>query len=177
MTSEDVLKFWFEELEPKQWFTADAKLDEAIRERFGDTLAQAKAGELDVWAETPQWRLALIIVLDQFSRNLHRDIPEMYAADVKALALTREGIGKGMDAELETPQEKHFFYMPLMHAESKEAHEENVAQFLKLKEEGYDVMEYPEHHKGIIDRFGRFPHRNELLGRESTEEEKEFLAP
>ena len=167
-----VLSFWFEELEPQQWWIKDEVLDELIRSRFGELHRAAIAGELSHWRETPAGRLAEIIILDQFSRNIYRDRPEAFAYDGMALVLAEEAVRAGADRAFEAP-EKAFFYMPYMHSESAAIHE----QALKLFDQpGVEFnLEYEIRHKAIIDRFGRYPHRNETLGRESTAEERRFL--
>jgi len=172
----DVIDFWFRELTPDQWFQGDdPSLDDLIRRRFGDLLTQAVAGGLDGWAGSPRGRLALIIVLDQFSRNIHRGSGQSYAGDAKAQALTLEGIALGLDKSL-TFSERQFFYMPLMHAEETTLQEQCVAQFEGLKKEAEGLLGYATGHAAIVARFGRFPHRNAVLGRASTPEEAAFIA-
>lgn len=168
----DVYDFWFNELSPQDWWKKDEQLDKEIADRFGATLQQAKACELWSWRATPQGRLAEVIVLDQFSRNIFRDTPEAFAADALALALSQEAIRIGADQELNA-DEKAFLYMPFMHSESLSIHEQAVALFDQAGMENNYNFELK--HKAIIDRFGRYPHRNELLGRDSTAEEIEFL--
>lgn len=168
----DILSFWFEELEPRQWWVRDEQLDREIESRFGRLHQQAVAGELSDWRETPAGRLAEIIILDQFSRNIFRDTPKAFAFDGMALVLAEEAVRTGADRAFEAP-EKAFFYMPYMHSESAAIHE----QALKLFDQpGVEFnLEFEIKHKAIIDRFGRYPHRNEILGRESTPAEIEFL--
>lgn len=168
----DVLKFWFEELSTKQWFAKDLKLDARIRERFLNVHTAAVHGELFDWRGSAEGRLAEIIVLDQFSRNIFRGEPESFAFDGMALVLAQEAVLWGVDLEL--PVEKRaFLYMPYMHSESLKVHEEAVRLFdQKGMELNYD---FELRHRKIIERFGRYPHRNEILGRESTAEEIEFL--
>ena len=169
---EAVIKFWFEETDPKFWWKKDADFDQLIDERFEIAHHMATQGALASWRETPLGRLAEIIVLDQFSRNLYRDSPLAFACDEQALALAQEAIQTGADLELEIKQ-KAFLYLPFMHSESREAHETALTLFnAPGLESNYD---FELKHKLIIDRFGRYPHRNEILGRESTQEEIEFL--
>lgn len=169
---EAVLAFWFQELEPKQWWVADPALDAQIRERFGDTLARAARGELSDWRESARGRLAEIIVLDQFSRNIYRGTPAAFAQDAVALVLAQEGIRAGAPAAL-SPIQRNFLYMPFMHSESPLVHQWAEALFRDNGlEENY---RYELRHKEIIDRFGRYPHRNAILGRDSTPEELAFL--
>lgn len=172
ITPQDVLFYWFEELTPNDWFTCNQSLDNAIAERFGEVLKSAKKSELFSWRATPHGRLAEIIVLDQFSRNIYRDTPQAFAQDPLALALAQEAILLEMDEHL-TNAEKAFLYMPFMHSESNIIHEKAVELFNRPGLENNYGFELK--HKEIIDRFGRYPHRNEILGRDSTPEEIEFL--
>ena len=167
-----VLKFWFEELEPKQWWVKDAELDGQIIERFADLHAQAARCELFTWRETAKGRLAEIIVLDQFSRNMFRGSPLTFAYDSMSLALAQEATSAGVDVEL-TPIERNFLYMPFMHSESLKIHQLAMRLFEKNGLQGN--LDYEVKHKEIIERFGRYPHRNGILGRESTAEELAFL--
>ncbi|CZF83221.1 hypothetical protein GCE9029_03704 [Grimontia celer] len=167
-----VLTFWFEELTLKQCFAKDEQLDRTIKSRFGEVLEQASVSECFNWREEPEGRLAEIIVLDQFSRNIFRDTPRAFAQDPLALALAQEAVSLGIDREL-PPIQRSFLYMPYMHSESKIVHEEALSLFNQPGLE--NNYEFEVRHKEIIDRFGRYPHRNEILGRESTSEEIEFL--
>lgn len=167
-----VLLFWFEEAEPRQWFRKDDGFDVEIRERFGELHRQAVKGELFGWRESARGRLAEIIVLDQFSRNLYRDRPEAFACDGMALLLAQEAVAAGADREL-LPVQRAFLYMPFMHSESAAIHELAVGLFDQPGLEGN--LEFELKHKAIIDRFGRYPHRNAVLGRDSTSEELAFL--
>ncbi|KPQ26082.1 MULTISPECIES: DUF924 family protein [unclassified Halomonas] len=167
-----VLDFWFEELTPVQWFKKDPMMDQAILERFGALHAQAAACECYAWRQTPQGRLAEIIVLDQFSRNIYRDDARAFATDALALALAQEAVAAGADAELSSNQ-RVFLYMPYMHSESAVIHERAMALYNQPGLE--NNLDYEVRHKAIIDRFGRYPHRNALLGRTSTDEELAFL--
>ncbi|MGH8369824.1 MAG: DUF924 family protein, partial [Gammaproteobacteria bacterium] len=162
----------FEEATPQQHFGKDDAFDLQIRTRFGDTHAAATKGELFDWRATPAGRLAEIIVLDQFSRNLYRDSPRAFASDDMALVLAQEAVRVGADQSLSQGQ-CLFLYMPYMHSESRRIHAVTLALFesLGLAEN----LQYELKHKAIIDRFGRFPHRNAVLGRKSTAEELEFL--
>lgn len=169
---QDILTFWFEEIEPKTWWTADPAFDMQIRERFLEMHEKAVRGELYPWRREPRGRLAEIIVLDQFSRNLFRNSPQAFAQDAIALVLAQEAIGVGAQDEL-SPTERSFLFMPFMHSESKSMHEWAERLF---RDHGLERnLEFELRHKAIIDRFGRYPHRNEVLGRVSTSEEIEFL--
>ena len=172
MMREAVLSFWFEDLSPAQWWRADADLDATIRARFGALHEAAVACELFEWRGTPEGRLAEIIVLDQFSRNIHRGTPRAFAADALALGLAQEAVALGIDAVLRPPR-LAFLYLPCMHSESRRIHEIAVRLFDTPGLEENLAAELK--HKAIIDRFGRYPHRNAVLGRGSTPEEEEFL--
>lgn len=172
-TPEAVLTFWLEESGYAQWWQKDDAFDAKIRERFADTHAAACAGELWHWRETPEGRLAEIIVLDQFSRNLFRNDARAFAQDGMALALAQTAISSGDDEKLQTQAQQRFLYMPFMHSESKAMHEVAMQLFCSIGDE--NTVKYEKLHKKIIDRFGRYPHRNAVLGRETTDEEAEFL--
>lgn len=169
MKPQNILNFWFEELEPKQWWVKDLSLDAMIKERFIDVHQAAMAGELFSWRDTPQGRLAEIIVLDQFSRNMFRDKPESFASDALALCLAQTAVAVGDDLKL-SDQQRSFLYMPYMHSESLLIHDEAMKLFKDLGNLDFEIK-----HRDIIVEFGRYPHRNEILGRESTAEEIEFL--
>ena len=173
MQPQAVLHFWFEELSAKQHFAKDAALDQAIRTRFGATLEAAARCELFAWRATAEGRLAEIIVLDQFSRNVHRDTPRAFAQDALALVLAQELVGSGQDRSLPTAQ-RVFAYMPYMHSESALVHAQAVVLFAQPGME--NNLNFELRHKAIIDRFGRYPHRNALLGRSSSAEELAFLS-
>jgi uncharacterized protein (DUF924 family) len=168
----EVLTFWFEEIESKKWFAKDLAFDQEIKERFHATHTKAIQGELFIWRETAKGRLAEIIVLDQFSRNMYRDTPQAFMYDTIALILSQEAINLKLDQELST-QERSFLYMPFMHSESLLIHEKAVELF-SLPGLEFN-LEFEHKHKVIIEKFGRYPHRNEILGRASTAEELEFL--
>lgn len=172
-TPQSVLHFWFEETRPAAWWKKDATFDTLIAERFGAVLDSARVGELHAWRESAEGALAEIIVLDQFSRNIFRDRVEAFAQDVLALVLAQEAVRRGMDMALPARQ-RHFLYMPYMHSESLAIHEEAVRLFSALGDAS--VLDFEMRHKAIIDRFGRYPHRNAVLGRVSTPEEIAFLA-
>ncbi len=170
---ESVLRFWFEEITPAQWWKVDAEFDKLILNRFSALHARAAQSELFRWRQSPTGRLAEIIVLDQFSRNMFRGNRGAFASDPLALALAQEAVAAGDDLRLSIEQ-RVFMYMPYMHSESKAIHE--VAERLFKDNSPKDNYEFELRHKAIIDRFGRYPHRNDILGRESTEEELAFLS-
>jgi uncharacterized protein (DUF924 family) len=169
---EDVLAFWFGQ-PPVRHFRKDPVFDQEIRDRFGALHGELVLGEHDDWLTTPRGRLAAIIVLDQFSRNMFRDTPGMFASDPQALQLALEGLARGDDRAL-SEAERSFFYMPLMHAEDRAVQDRCVELFRALGIE--NNLKFAVMHRDIVQRFGRFPHRNAVLGRTSTPEEVEFLA-
>ena len=173
VSAKDVLSFWFEEITPAQRWKKDKQFDQEIRTRFYETYRAAAQCELFHWRETAKGRLAEIIVLDQFARNMFRDSSQSFAADPLALVLSQGAIALGLDKELNS-DERSFLYMPFMHSESLRIHEVAVELFKANGNQGNLDFEYK--HKRIIERFGRYPHRNKVLGRESTEEELEFLS-
>jgi len=164
------------------WFEKSDETDAELRDRFGDLAAMAHAGELDHWSEQPRRGLALVLLLDQLPRNLHRGKPEAFASDPKALKLARLMIARGDDRKLR-PVERPFVYLPLEHAEDRVAQQQSVSLFRALAAEApdyaraaYDLyVDYAVRHQVIVERFGRFPHRNAILGRPSTPEEEIFL--
>jgi len=175
-THQDVINFWFNELSPKQWWAKDAALDALIESRFGALHRQAIAGELFAWRACAVGCLAEVIVLDQFSRNIYRDQAAAFASDAAALMLAQCAIAQGFDQQLPSEQ-RAFLYMPFMHSESPLIHTEAVMLFKSLDASsgGANNLDFELKHKAIIDRFGRYPHRNSILGRQSTPEELAFL--
>ena len=172
MDSSSVLTFWFEEIDPSLWFKKDENFDEEIRQRFSSLHQSVSQGECYHWRHTISGRLAEIIVLDQFSRNLFRNSPLSFAYDGMALVLAQEAIATNQDQQLPLEQ-KAFLYMPFMHSESLSIHETAIKLFDQPGLE--NNMAYEIMHRDIIKQFGRYPHRNEILGRPSTLEEIEFL--
>jgi len=178
----EVLRFWFGDASEygqrlKRWFEKDAAFDDAVRARFLSVYEEAAAGRLAQWRESPPECLAFIVVLDQFSRNVFRNDPRAFAADALALEAARNAIGRGIDRPL-LPVERQFVYLPFEHSESLEDQQRCCAlmETLKAFPETFDVQEWAIKHLAIIERFGRFPHRNAVLGRASTPEEIEYLA-
>lgn len=168
---DDVISFWHD-AGPKRWFAKDEGFDAEIKERFGVLHGEAASGEHDHWAGTPEGALALLLVLDQFSRNIHRDEARAFAADEKALSLAKAAIEKGFDKSLDA-EDRRWVYMPFMHSEALADQEECVRLFEELGfEENY---KYAVLHRDVIAKFGRFPHRNALLGRETTPDEAAYL--
>lgn len=164
-----VLEFWFKELDRRDWFRQSSTTDDTIRRRFEAVYWAVYAGETAHWRATPSGRLAEILVLDQFARNMFRGTAQAFAADPVALILAQELVRSGADHAF-TDEQKNFAYMPFMHSESVAVHEQALALF-----EGLPAFRFEQAHKDIIDRFGRYPHRNQALGRASTDEEIEFM--
>ncbi len=168
-----VLQFWFCEIAPAQWWQADPAFDRLVLERFGELHRQAARAELFEWRADPRGRLAEVIVLDQFSRNIHRGCRRAFENDALALALAQEAVAAQADMALPS-DERSFLYMPYMHSESKVIHE--AAERLFRDHTTPYSHDFELRHKAIIDRFGRYPHRNAMLARESTPEELAFLS-
>ena len=188
----EILDFWFREQELSApqidrrmdiWFGEDPAFDHEIKAKFSGDVERACQGKLDHWAADPHGRLAVILLVDQFRRNLYRGTADAFSMDKLALKLCVEGAMEKKDKGL-TPIQKVFFYMPLQHAESRKVQAKSVALFNRLaesvsptyQEPFLTVAQFAELHKDIIDQFGRFPHRNHLLGRANTPEEEEYLA-
>lgn len=169
---EAVLNFWFNEITPAQWWAKDEAFDRQIAQHFTGVLQRAASGELFRWRQTAKGRLAEIIVLDQFSRNIYRDKAEAFAQDAIALVLAQEAVSNSALQQLNA-DERNFLLMPYMHSESALIHQQAELLFKQYAPESNYQFELK--HKVIIDRFGRYPHRNKILGRTSTREELEFL--
>lgn len=169
---QDILNFWFTEISPSQWWSKDTEFDQLIIDRFSDIHSRAVRCELFEWRDNVKGRLAEIIVLDQFSRNMFRDSPSAFSNDPMTLVLSQEAVSLGFDKLLD-PVERNFLYLPFMHSESLTIHA--VAEKLYCQHEMQTNLEWELRHKNIIRRFGRYPHRNEILGRKSTAEEIDFL--
>lgn len=159
--------------ERKVWFKKNRAFDAALSERFGTLLEEAQAGKLAHWAETPLGSLALIVVLDQFSRNCYRGTPRAFAGDAQALALAKALVAAGDDLRMPTPQHRGFVYMPFEHDETLASQRESVRLFTALRDD--DLLKYALRHAEVIERFGRFPHRNRILGRATRSEEEVWL--
>jgi uncharacterized protein (DUF924 family) len=189
--AENVLNFWFgpsgnaaeiARRQRKLWFGKSAANDQAVAEQFAATLLAASAGQLDHWSNTPRGRLALIIVLDQFPHHIHRNQVQSFATDPQALDLCLAALATSEDQQL-APIERVFLYLPLEHAESNTIQNQSVLLFEKLAHEAAeneralfdDFLDYARKHRDVVARFGRFPHRNTILGRPSTDDELEFL--
>jgi uncharacterized protein (DUF924 family) len=188
---DDVLAFWFGEpattaeehgRKMRRWFMGGPEFDAEIRERFAPLVERALAGELDDWAQTPRGRLALILLLDQFPRSIYRNDPRAFSGDTRAQALSVEAVDRGLDRELSI-EERQFLTMPLLHAEKLELQERGVAAVGQIDADATGIkkqftamgVDQSRKYRDIIARFGRFPHRNAVLGRTSTPEEQAFL--
>lgn len=167
----EILNFWFEEATFKQKFSKDPEFDATIVLKFEETYWDIMNRKTEGWRKTPEGRLAEIIVLDQFARNMFRDSAQQFAGDERAIKLAQEAVALGADKKIDKDR-RLFFYMPYMHSESKAIHKKAFWIFLRYGK--WINFKYERKHKKIIDRFGRYPHRNEILGRESTPEEIEF---
>lgn len=188
---DEILVFWFGPAGPQgpvprahmaRWWEKDPAFDEEIRLRFSDVMELAAWGDLDAWRETPEGVLALLLLLDQFPRNVHRGTPGAFAQDAKALQIAREAVAQGVDRQL-PPLGRVFVYLPFEHAEDLAAQEEACRLFDALHAEAPEDLreacatfaDYARRHHAVVERFGRFPHRNAILGRETSAEEAEFL--
>ncbi len=172
--AEEVLDFWFNQLTPEEWFRPTEGLDEAIAGRFGELHERfVRHGVPDPWRDTARGRLAAVIVLDQFPRNMHRGKAAAFATDAAALALAEETVDGGFASVLDILQ-RRFLYLPFEHAEDLARQEMGVRLFATLNDE--ESLRYAREHRDVIARYGRFPHRNRMLGRVSTAEEEAYLA-
>lgn len=192
MTIEEILDFWFgsnpddaavAKEKSALWWSKNPRMDDEIRQRFENFVRKVAAGELSDWQSKPAGRLALILLTDQVPRNIYRDSPRAFAYDAKALAWCLDGLDQGFDLKLR-PIERVFFYLPLEHAESVEHQDKSVTLFTELvsiaderhKAAFKEYLDFAIRHRDIIARFGRFPHRNQVIGRQSTPEELTFLS-
>ena len=170
---QDILDFWFDPETVKKHWAKDAAFDATIRDRFGKVHEAAASGRLDHWRATAEGSLALLIVLDQFSRNMFRDSPKAFACDAQARQIAIDAIARGLDLKL--PEDRRaFFYLPLEHSEDL-AHQDRCVELMRERVGIPEFVDFAKAHQRIIARFGRFPHRNAVLGRTSTPEERAFL--
>jgi uncharacterized protein (DUF924 family) len=179
---ETILNFWFGEADEngtfkhrKEWFTKNPAFDQQVRQ-FQSTYEQGATGQFDTWMDSPQGCLALVLLLDQFPRHLFRGQPKSFATDAKALSIAQVALSRGFDQQL-LPVQRFFLYMPLEHSENPEHQNQSVSLFHQFSENPdlRDNYDYAIRHRDVIDRFGRFPHRNQILGRSPTPQEVEFL--
>lgn len=174
-TKAAILRFWFEESSPAQWFQKNPDFDQAIRTRFASDYELAAAGIFDGWQDTPEGCLALCLLLDQFPRNMFRDSPRAFATDFKALGFARHAVEKRFD-QLMPPVRRRFLYLPFEHSEDMDDQNRSVAFFQSMQKDDPVGYEYAVRHRDVISRFGRFPHRNAVLNRASTPDEEAYLA-
>lgn len=171
----DVIKFWFEETKPQQWFQVSEEFDALITQRFAEAYDKAAAGIFDDWKNDSDGVLALCILLDQMPRNMFRGTPKAFETDNKALVIAKYAISKGLDQVL-SPTKRRFVYLPFEHSEHINDQRRSVELFEKIKNDDPLGYEYAVKHLEVIEEYGRFPHRNKILGRENTAEEEAYLA-
>lgn len=174
-TCNEIIHFWFSETEPVQWFQKNKDFDNLIRERFLVSYNMAKEGLSDEWQTNSEGCLALCILLDQFPRNMFRNTPQAFETDEKALRIAKSCVKNGLDQVL-SPLKRRFIYLPFEHSETIEDQKKSLKLFETLKKDDPLGYEYALRHYEVIEKFGRFPHRNKILGRENTPEEEEYLA-
>ena len=172
ITYNEILTFWFNEEHKKHWFSTSDAFDQKIKKQFSNALQHAANREFDHWKNEPKSALALVLILDQFSRNLFRNQADTYAHDAYALEVASYAIDQGLDEQLSS-EEKSFLYMPFMHSESLDDQDRSVELFDKANLE--TNLRYAIHHRDIVRKFGRFPHRNKMLGRTNSKEEEAYL--
>jgi len=173
-TKYEINRFWFEELDAQQWFQSSTQVDEDIKERFLTTYEMARDGLCNNWSVDAEGALALIIVLDQFPRHMFRGAPAAFATDQDALLVAKQAVHKGFDQILE-PVKRGFLYLPFQHSEVLQDQKKSVELFGAMAHDNPAGDMYAKRHYVPIEKFGRFPHRNQVLGRDSTDEEIEFL--
>lgn len=172
MQAKEILDFWFSPEVSQNWFVRSDDLDAKIKLNFAEAHRKAQAGELDHWTKTPEGALAVIILLDQFSRNMFRGSPHSFASDAKALAIAKYALAEGFDKNY-NDQQKQFLYLPFMHSENIADQDMSITLYEKLGNDS--ALDFAHQHRDIIAKFGRYPHRNAVLSRVSTAEELEFL--
>jgi len=172
-----IITFWFKDAGPEKWFIKDASFDQVIMARFRGVYQDARAGKCDHWRDTAQGALALILVLDQFPRNMFRGDQESFVTDAKALETARQAIENGFDMSSDiTATMRGFFYLPLQHSENPDDQQDCVRLAKERMKGDANYIDYAERHLNIIERFGRFPHRNAILNRVSTDAERDYLS-
>ncbi|MCK6419133.1 MAG: DUF924 domain-containing protein [Alphaproteobacteria bacterium] len=174
-SKQDVIVFWFEETQPAQWFQKNPDFDASVHARFLDVYEQACAGKFSDWALDPDGALALCLVLDQFPRNMFRNHARAYATDAQALLVAKQAIHRGFD-QLLLPMKRRFLYLPFEHSEKLSDQKRSVELFASMQKDDPLGYEYALRHYAIIEKYGRFPHRNAVLQRENTPEEAEYLS-
>ena len=169
----NILTFWYDELTPKQWFKKSIELDDQIKTRFAHDVERALGGQYDIWAGDSQGRLSLILLLDQFTRNIYRESPKSFAGDEMACALSLRSVDDGTVAAEPEQTKRHFYLIPMMHSEDITIQNAALPLFEQFTDQ--KTADYAKRHRDIIARFGHFPHRNVILGRPSSAEEQQFL--
>lgn len=174
-TPEDILSFWLDDVGPSRWFNADPELDQTIRQRFMGAWRLAAEGELDDWSLRPEGAMALLVLLDQFPRNMFRGSDAAFASDRKALAVAKRALCEGHDLRVDETA-RFLYYLPLMHSECITDQERCVRLIMtRMPQTGAEKLKYAREHRDLIRKFGRFPYRNEALGRRTTPPEQSFL--
>ena len=173
-TKHEIIHFWFNETDPQQWFQKSPEFDALVKERFGVTYQMAKDGLCQAWAKDAEGALALVIVLDQFPRHMFRDTPAAFETDEQALLAAKKAIASGFDQILE-PVKRGFLYVPFQHSENMSDQNRSVELMSSMQYENPAGYDYAIRHRVVIEKYGRFPHRNKILGRENTPEEEEYL--
>ena len=171
--ADSILAFWFDEIDRAYWFRKDTDFDQLVKDRFGSRVEHALSGDYDNWGDSAPLRLSLIILLDQMTRNIFRGSPRAFSGDARALSLTLKAVAEGQLATEADIEKRQFLLMPLMHSEDIEVQDRSISIYERYADR--DTLEYAKQHRDVIARFGRFPHRNAVLGRESTPEEAEFI--
>jgi uncharacterized protein (DUF924 family) len=171
----EILDFWFVETTPEQWFQKNESFDSEIKARFEADYKKALGGEYDAWQEAAKGALALSVLLDQFPRNMYRNTPKAFEADAKALSIAKKAVAQNLDEEL-APMQAFFLYLPFEHSENLKDQEKSLNLFSKIKQQAPMGYDYALKHYEVIKAYGRFPHRNDILGRENTPAEEEYLA-
>lgn len=174
-TQKDIIDFWFEDSSPQQWFQKNPDYDALIKSRFLETYEIARQGAVDSWKNDADGVLALCLVLDQFPRNMFRDTPQAFATDSQALLVAKYAISKGLD-QVVSPRKRRFVYLPFEHSENLSDQRKSLELFQTLKADDPLSYEYAQRHLDVIEKYGRFPHRNVILGRDNTPEEDHYLA-
>lgn len=171
----EILDFWFVQTQPQQWFQVNETFDALITEKFEDAYNEAVSGQYDEWQNSADGALALIVLLDHMPRNMYRGTPKAFASDKKALIVSKFAVSKGLD-QVHSAQKRRFIYLPFEHSENLNDQRRAVELFEKIKGDAPMGYEYALRHMDVIDKYGRFPHRNEILGRDNTPEEDEYLS-
>ena len=174
-TQKDILDFWFKETQPQQWFQKNPEYDELVKSNFLETYEIARQGALDEWKNDADGVLCLCLLLDQFPRNMFRDTPQAFATDAQALLIAKYALSKGLDQVI-SPEKRRFVYLPFEHSENLSDQKKSLELFETMKSDDPLSYDYAVRHYEVIEKYGRFPHRNKILGRANTPEEEEYLS-